>query len=356
MSLGQILGFTNQTEIHTFAVERGSDHETAHDYPTASDPPSWWALRVGRTEARMKPPCSRTERICMNTVQNASGTMANIAKLEEIARQTRRDALRMVHSVASGHPGGALDCADYLVALYFDAMKYTPSPFNVGGDGEDMFFLSNGHVSAAWYSVLARAGYFTVHELGTFRRLGSRLQGHPTAAEGLPGVRIASGSLGQGLSVACGAALAKRMRGDEHWVYSLHGDGELQEGQIWEAALFAAAKGLDRLIAAVDCNNAQIDGPVDQVMPLGPLEDKWRSFGWTVLHCQGHSMLDLVTTLQKARGLAGGGKPIALLLDTSMGHGVDFMEGDYRWHGKAPNDEQLANALKQLPPTSLGDY
>lgn len=273
-----------------------------------------------------------------------------------MARQVRRDALRMVHAAQSGHPGGALSCADYLTALYFHAMEYQPRPFSPSGEGEDVFFLSNGHISAAWYSVLARSGHFPVNELGTFRKLGSRLQGHPTSAEGLEGVRIASGSLGQGLSAACGLAYAKRIVADNHYVYALLGDGELQEGQVWEAAMFAAAKGLDHLIAAVDFNRVQIDGPTEEVLPLEPLADKWRAFGWRVLETPGHDMHALTATLEKAKVQEGRKQPTVILLHTRMGEGVDFMVGTHVWHGKAPNDEQLKNALDQLPPTKFGDY
>lgn len=276
--------------------------------------------------------------------------------LETVARQVRRDALRMIHSVQSGHPGGSLGCADFLTALYFYVMRHQAPAFSMDGHGEDVFFLSNGHISAAWYSVLARMGYFPVEELGTFRRLNTRLQGHPTTAEGLPGVRIASGSLGQGLSVACGAALAKKMRGDRRLVYSLHGDGELQEGQIWEAAMFAAAKQLDNLVATVDYNGVQIDGPLSSVIPLGDLAAKWRIFGWEVVEFDGNNMNSVVAALTEVSLRVGQGKPLLLLMRTQMGYGVDFMQGDYRWHGKAPNDGQLATALAQLAPTSLKDY
>ena len=273
-----------------------------------------------------------------------------------MARQVRRDALRMVNAVASGHPGGALGVANYLTALYFNVLNHKPKPFSMAGDGEDLFFLSAGHLSAAWYSVLARAGYFDVEELATFRRLGARLQGHPSPHEGLPGVRIASGSLGQGLSVAVGAALGKRLRGDRALVYSLHGDGEMQEGQIWEAAMFAAARKVDNLIATVDCNNAQIDGPVEEVVSLGSLRQKFEAFGWLVVEANGDHMEALLKGLAQAKERLGAAKPVVLLMQTHMGHGVSYMEGDYRWHGKPPSDEQLATALQEIGETSLGDF
>ena len=282
--------------------------------------------------------------------------MADIARLEEVARQVRRDALRMVNAVASGHPGGALGVANYLTALYFNVLNHKPKPFSMAGDGEDLFFLSAGHLSATWYSVLARAGYFDVEELATFRRLGARLQGHPSPHEGLPGVRIASGSLGQGLSVAVGAALGKRLRGDRALVYSLHGDGEMQEGQIWEAAMFAAARKVDNLIATVDCNNAQIDGPVEEVVSLGSLRQKFEAFGWLVVEANGDHMEALLKGLAQAKERLGAAKPVVLLMQTHMGHGVSYMEGDYRWHGKPPSDEQLATALQEIGETSLGDF
>lgn len=279
-----------------------------------------------------------------------------IEALPEMARQVRRDAVRMVHGAQSGHPGGALSCADYLTLLYFYEMDYTPSPFSRRGDNEDCFFLSNGHVSAAWYSVLARSGHFAVSDLSGFRKLGSQLQGHPTPAEGLPGIRIASGSLGQGLSAGCGMALAKRLNKDAHFVYTLHGDGELQEGQIWEAAMFAAARKIDNLIAAVDYNKIQIDGTTDEVNSLGELGEKWKAFGWNVFEVPGHdfdAMHDAITAAKERRG---SGKPSVLLLHTTIGKGVDFMENKSSWHGKAPSDEQLQAALSQLPPTQYGNY
>ncbi|WP_370632394.1 transketolase [Mucilaginibacter sp. UR6-1] len=279
----------------------------------------------------------------------------DIEQLKQTASQVRRDIVRMVHGCQSGHPGGSLGCTDFLVALYFNIMNNDPS-FNMDAKGEDLFFLSNGHISPVFYSVLAHAGYFDKSELSTFRKLNSRLQGHPTTHEGLPGVRIASGSLGQGLSVAIGAALAKRLNGDDSIVYTLHGDGELQEGQIWEAAMFAPHNKLDRLIATVDYNGQQIDGPTEMVLSLGNLKAKFEAFGWEVLEePHGNDMASVVAVLEKAKSLTGKGKPIAILLKTGMGYGVDFMMGSHKWHGVAPNDEQLAAALAQLEET-LGDY
>ncbi|MFM8256388.1 MAG: transketolase [Bacteroidota bacterium] len=280
--------------------------------------------------------------------------MANTAELKNIATQIRRDIVRMVHAVNSGHPGGSLGCADYFTALYFKVMKHQPS-FNMDAPEEDVFILSNGHISPVFYSTLARAGYFDTKELGTFRKINSRLQGHPATHEHLPGIRIASGSLGQGLSVAAGAALAKKLNGKKDLVFSLLGDGELNEGQIWEAALFAAHHKVDNLIATIDWNGQQIDGPTDKVMNLGDLEAKFRSFDWTVLQMDGNDMDSTVATLEKAKSMTGQGKPIVILMRTAMGKGVDFMEGTHEWHGIAPNDEQLAKALAQLPET-LGDY
>ncbi len=275
--------------------------------------------------------------------------------LEEIASQVRRDIIRMVSGAQSGHPGGSLGSADYLTALYFNIMNHHPDAFTMDGTGEDLFFLSNGHISPVWYSVLARSGYFPVSELGSFRKLGTRLQGHPATLENLPGIRMASGSLGQGLSVGCGAALTKKMNNDPHHVYVLMGDGELQEGQVWEAAMFAAAKGIDNLIAAVDYNKKQIDGPTDSVISLGDLRKKWEAFGWTVIETNGHSMSEIIQNLTHAKSLRGQGKPIVLLLHTEMGQGVDFMMGTHKWHGSAPNAQQTENALAQLQET-LGDY
>jgi transketolase len=278
-----------------------------------------------------------------------------MSDLKKIASQVRRDIVRMVHGVQSGHPGGSLGCADYLTALYFDIMKHDPK-FDMNGVGEDLFFLSNGHISPLFYSVLARSGYFPVSELSTFRKLNSRLQGHPTTHEHLPGVRVASGSLGQGMSVALGAAMAKKLNKDAGIIYSLHGDGELNEGQNWEAILFAAHKKVDNLIAAIDWNGQQIDGPTSMVMDLGDLASKFEAFGWTVLTIEkGNDMDEIVAGLHQAKTYVGKGKPIVILMKTEMGKGVDFMEGSHAWHGIATNDEQLKNALAQLPET-LGDY
>ena len=279
----------------------------------------------------------------------------NISELQSTASQVRRDIVRMVHAVNSGHPGGSLGCTDYFVALYFQVLNHRPNEWNMDGKGEDLFFLSNGHISPVWYSVLARSGYFPVNELSTFRKINTRLQGHPTTHEGLPGVRVASGSLGQGLSVAIGAAQSKKLNGDESLVYTLHGDGELQEGQIWEAAMYAAHHKVDNLISTIDVNGQQIDGPTEKVMSLGNLRMKWEAFGWHVLETQGNEMQSLVNTLQEAKSLCGQGKPIMILMTTSMGKGVDFMEGTHKWHGVAPNDAELAQALAQLEET-LGDY
>ncbi len=281
--------------------------------------------------------------------------MANINDLRNIASQVRRDILRMTHGAASGHPGGSLGCADLMSALYFSELRHSPLQFSMDGREQDLFFLSNGHISPVWYSVLARSGYFPVKELVTFRKLGTRLQGHPTTAEDLPGVRVASGSLGMGLSVAIGAALAKRLNQDSHLVYVLTGDGELEEGQIWEAALFAAARKLDNLIAIVDWNGQQIDGPVEKVMPLGDLGAKWKAFGWEVLGMDGHDMDDILATLRQAREACFQGHPVMILMKTVMGKGVDFMEGTHHWHGVAPKDDELSRALAQLEET-LGDY
>lgn len=285
----------------------------------------------------------------------APRTTADITALQNIASQVRRDIVRMVHAVQSGHPGGSLGCTDFFVALYFHVLRHDPAKWDMDGAGQDLFFLSNGHISPVWYSVLARSGYFPVSELATFRKLDSRLQGHPTTHEGLPGVRMASGSLGQGLSVGIGAALTKKMKGDAHLVYTLHGDGELQEGQIWEAALFAAAHKVDNLIATVDVNGRQIDGDVEDVLSLGDLRGKWEAFGWLVLETDGNNMLALLATLEEARRNTGKGRPVMVLMRTEMGQGVDFMVGSHEWHGIAPNDAQLAAALAQLTETS-GDY
>ncbi len=278
----------------------------------------------------------------------------DIQQLEAVASQVRRDIVRMVHGVQSGHPGGSLGCADFLVALYFKHMNIQ-TEFKMDGIGEDIFFLSNGHISPVFYSVLSRAGYFDKAELASFRKLNTRLQGHPTTHEHLPGVRMASGSLGQGLSVACGAALTKKMNKDTSIVYTLHGDGELQEGQNWEAILFAAHNKIDNLIATVDVNGQQIDGSTKSVMNLDSLKSKFEAFNWTVLEVDGNHMEALDSMLTHARSLTGQGKPIVILMKTEMGKGVDFMEGTHEWHGIAPNDQQLESALAQLPET-LGDY
>ncbi|MGQ4707229.1 transketolase [Capnocytophaga gingivalis] len=281
--------------------------------------------------------------------------MSDIQQLTDLTTQVRRDILRMVHGVSSGHPGGSLGCAEFLVCLYNEVMDIK-LPFTMDGKGEDLFFLSNGHISPVFYSVLARRGFFPVSELSTFRKLNTRLQGHPTPCEGLEGIRIASGSLGQGLSVAIGAALAKMLNGDTHLVYTLHGDGELQEGQIWEGMMYAAGKGVDNLIATVDYNGKQIDGPTDKVLPLGDLKAKFEAFGWSVVTIEkGNDIAAILEGLKVAKALTGKGKPVCILLHTEMGHGVDFMMGTHAWHGKAPNDEQLAKALAQNPET-LGDY
>jgi transketolase len=282
--------------------------------------------------------------------------MAETTELHKLCGQVRRDIVRMVHAVNSGHPGGSLGCVEFFVALYGKIMKHDPAHFSMDGKGEDLFFLSNGHISPVYYSVLARNGYFPVAELRTFRKINSRLQGHPTTHEGLPGVRIASGSLGQGLSVAIGAALAKKLNNDNRVVYTLHGDGELQEGQIWEAAMFAAGKKVDNLIATVDYNGRQIDGDVDDVMPLGNLRAKFEAFGWTVLETtNGNHLDDVVSGLEEAKRHTGKGKPVVILMRTEMGMGVDFMMGTHKWHGSAPNDEQLSRALEQLLVTGV-DY
>jgi len=261
----------------------------------------------------------------------------------------------MIHKPASGHPGGSLGCADFFTALYFDTLRIDPKKFTMDGIGEDVFFLSNGHLSAVWYSALAHRGFFEVSELSTFRLLGTRLQGHPTTAEHLPGIRIASGSLGQGLSVACGTALAKKLNGDKHLVYTLHGDGELQEGQIWEAVMFAAAKKVDNIIATVDYNGQQIDGPVEQVLSLGDLKAKWIAFGWDVVEMNGNVMEEVVKGFAEAKSRTGKGKPVVILMKTEMGMGVDYMMGTHKWHGKAPNDDEFARAMAQLPAT-IGDF
>jgi transketolase len=276
-------------------------------------------------------------------------------ELKNIASQVRRDIVRMVSAVNSGHPGGSLGCTDFLTVLYFDTMKHNASKFNMDGVNEDLFFLSNGHISPVWYSVLARSGYFSVSDLGTFRKLGSKLQGHPSTDKKLPGIRMASGSLGQGLSCAIGAAETKKLNNDNSIVFTLHGDGELQEGQIWEAAIYAAAKKVDNLIATIDYNGRQIDGDVEDVMSLGNLRAKWEAFGWNVFEMDGHNIDEIKSTLNKAKNLTGKGKPSIIIMKTEMGKGVDFMEGSHKWHGVAPNAEQLTLALGQLEET-LGDY
>lgn len=281
--------------------------------------------------------------------------MANIQKLQQTVSQVRRDIVRMVHANNSGHPGGSLGCTEYLVALYFEIMKHDSS-FNMDGIGEDLFFLSNGHISPVFYSVLARSGYFDVAELATFRKIDSRLQGHPTTHEGLPGVRMASGSLGQGMSVAIGAAETKKLNKDNRIVYSLHGDGELQEGQNWEAAMYASANKVDNLICTIDLNGQQIDGSTKEVLDMGSLEAKFTAFGFDVItEKEGNNMEKVLEVLAKAKSRTGNGKPICILLHTEMGNGVDYMMGSHKWHGVAPNDEELANALAQNEET-LGDY
>mgnify|MGYP001208551881 FL=1 len=276
--------------------------------------------------------------------------------IEKIPSQIRRDILRMVHAVQSGHPGGSLGCTEFFVALYFKILNHDKESFNMNGQNEDIFFLSNGHISPVFYSVLARAGYFSIGELSTFRKLNSRLQGHPTTHEGLPGVRIASGSLGQGLSVALGAAEAKKLSDDNNLVFSLHGDGELQEGQIWEAALYAGSKNIDNIIATIDANGQQIDGSTNDVMPMGDIGSKFISFGWEVLKIDnGNNLSEVIEGLNTTINLSGKGKPVCIVMQTEMGAGVDFMTGTHKWHGIAPSDEQLEKALSQLPET-LGDY
>ena len=277
-----------------------------------------------------------------------------IKELNSFASQVRRDIVRMVHAQNSGHPGGSLGCVEFFTSLYQGIMNHN-SNFNMDGINEDLFFLSNGHISPVFYSVLARSGYFPIRELSSFRMIDSRLQGHPTTHEGLPGVRIASGSLGQGLSVAIGAALSKKMNNDKSIVYSLHGDGELQEGQIWEAAMYAAANNVDNLISTIDYNGRQIDGDVDDVLSLGDLNAKWEAFGWDVMSCNGNSINEIYTTLENAKLKTNNGKPIMIIMSTEMGYGVDYMMGSHKWHGVAPNDEQLQIALNQLEET-LGDY
>ncbi len=280
--------------------------------------------------------------------------MDKIDQLQKTATQIRRDIVRMVYNASSGHPGGSLGCADFLTALYFSRMKHNPA-FQMDGKGEDVFVLSNGHISPLFYSVLARSGYFELDELKTFREIDSRLQGHPATHEGLPGVRVATGSLGQGLSVAVGIALSKRLAGDDRYVYALTGDGELQEGQIWEALMFSAHHKIDNLIVTVDWNGQQIDGPNDEVISLGDLRAKWEAFGWETLEMNGNDMAEVLSGLDDAKKRAGNGKPVCILMKTEMGFGVDFMTGTHKWHGIAPNKEQLDIALGQLEET-LGDF
>jgi len=276
-------------------------------------------------------------------------------ELKKIASQVRRDIVRMVAAVNSGHPGGSLGCADFLTYLYFEGMKHNPENFSMDANDEDVFFLSNGHISPVFYSVLAHVGYFPVSELATFRKLNSRLQGHPSTDKKLPGIRMASGSLGQGLSVAIGTALTKKLNGDNSTVFTLHGDGELQEGQIWEAGMYAAANKVDNFIATIDYNGRQIDGDLDDVLSLGNLEAKWQAFGWDVLSMNGHDFDSIRETMQTAKSKLGNGKPIVIIMKTEMGQGVDYMMGTHKWHGSAPNAEQLQSALNQLEET-LGDY
>ncbi len=274
--------------------------------------------------------------------------------LKEVSSQVRRDIVRMVHSCQSGHPGASLGCTEFFVLLYFHVLKYE-LPFKMEGKGEDLFFLSNGHISPVWYSVLSHAGFFDKKELATFRKINSRLQGHPATEEDLPGIRIASGSLGQGLSVGIGTALSKKLDKDDSLVYVLMGDGEQQEGQVWEAVMFAGSKKVDNIIATIDYNGQQIDGPTDEVNPLGDLKAKYEAFGWEVITSDGNNIEDLASAFEKAKSLTGKGKPVLNLMTTVMGKGVDYMEGTHKWHGVAPNDEQLADALNQLEET-LGDY
>jgi len=290
------------------------------------------------------------------TLKEPEIDMADVAHLENICTQVRRDIVRMVHAVQSGHPGGSLGCTELFVALYFEVLHHDPKNFTIEGTGQDVFFLSNGHISPIWYSVLARTGYFELSELTTFRKLNTRLQGHPATEEGLPGIRIASGSLGQGLSVANGAALGKKLNKDDNLVYVVTGDGELQEGQVWEAIMFAAAHKIDNLIAIVDYNGRQIDGDCDDVIPHLDLGAKWHAFGWDVIEVEeGNDMQEILNTLKLAKDKTGNGRPVVILLKTEMGHGVDFMMGSHEWHGIPPSDEQLENALSQNEET-LGDY
>ena len=283
--------------------------------------------------------------------------MSDFSQLKALANQVRRDIIRMVFNCQSGHPGGSLGCTEFFVALYGNVMKHKPKPFKMEGKGQDLFFLSNGHISPVWYSVLARTGYFEPKELATFRKINSRVQGHPATHEGLPGIRIASGSLGQGISVAIGAALAKRLDGDKRWVFALTGDGELDEGQCWEAIMSAAHLQVDNLIVTVDWNGQQIDGPTKEVMDLGNLPAKWKAFGWDVLILENGNDLDaVIAMLRKAKRRTGKGKPVVILMKTQMGYGIDFMQGTHKWHGKAPNQEQYDLAMAQLNAENLADF
>jgi transketolase len=281
--------------------------------------------------------------------------MATTQQLQDFTQQVRRDILRMVHAVNSGHPGGSLGCAEFFTVLYQEVLEYS-TDFSMNGENENLFFLSNGHISPVFYSVLARSGFFPVEELATFRKINTRLQGHPTTHEGLPGIRIASGSLGQGMSVAIGAAEAKKLNGDDKIIYTLHGDGELQEGQVWESAMYASGKKIDNLISTIDLNGKQIDGSTDEVLPMGSIKAKFEAFGWDVLDVKkGNDIEAIITGLAEAKSRTGKGKPVCILLHTEMGNGIDFMMHTHAWHGKAPNDEQLLDALEQNPVT-LGDY
>mgnify|MGYP000132284683 FL=1 len=281
--------------------------------------------------------------------------MATIQELQDFTQQVRRDILRMVHAVNSGHPGGSLGCAEFFTVLYQEVLEYS-TEFSMDGKNENLFFLSNGHISPVYYSVLARSGFFPIEELATFRKMNTRLQGHPTTHEGLPGIRIASGSLGQGMSVAIGAAEAKKLNGDDKIIYTLHGDGELQEGQVWESAMYASAKKIDNLISTIDLNGKQIDGATDDVLPMGSIRAKFEAFGWEVIDIiKGNDVDSIINGLSEAKSKSGKGKPVCVLLHTEMGNGIDFMMHTHAWHGKAPNDDQLADALNQNPVT-LGDY
>lgn len=293
--------------------------------------------------------------ILMPMIKSETNQTISIGKLQELATQVRRDIVRMINAAKSGHPGGSLGCTDLMTALFNGVMNHEPDNFSMSGLGQDVFILSIGHTAPVLYSVLARSGYFDIEELNTFRQLNSRLQGHPATQEGLPGVRIATGSLGQGLSATIGIALSKKLNNDPNLIFVLMGDGELQEGQVWEAAMFAAAKKVDNLIAIVDHNKKQIDGPTDEVMPLGNLRAKWEAFDWHVMEMDGNNMEEVVATLKTARLHTGKSKPIVILMKTEMGMGVDFMMGTHKWHGNAPNDEQLEKALSQLEET-LGDF